>query len=85
MDFIRRALQHPVSLQTLVEFALWLALPYLTFGFFWAVIHPDKVQALQTQWSMVAPAGADLAAFGEGAALWPAVLLLPTTCGVPGN
>lgn len=85
MHFIRRALAHPVSLQALVEFALWLALPYLTFGFFWAVIHADKVQALRTQWSTVAPAGGDVAAFGEAAALWPAVLLLPTTCPVPGN
>ena len=85
MAFIRRALQHPVSVQALVEFAIWLALPYLTFGLFWAVVHPDKVQALQTQWSNVVPGSADVAAFGEAAALWPAVLLLPTTCGVPGN
>jgi hypothetical protein len=85
MAFIRRALAHPVSVQALIELALWLALPYLMFGFFWAVVHPDKVRALQTQWSRVAPAGADVAAFGEAAALWPAVLLIPTTCGVSGS
>ena len=35
--------------------------------------------------SKVVPAGADLAGFGEAAALWPAVLLLPTTCTAPGQ
>lgn len=59
---------------------MWIAVPYLMVGFFWAVIHPDTVQALQTQWANVVPAGADVAATGEAAALWPAILLLPSTC-----
>ncbi len=59
---------------------MWIAVPYLIFGFFWAVIHPDKVQALQNQWTGVVPANADIAAFGEAAVLWPAILVLPTTC-----
>jgi hypothetical protein len=82
---IRRGLAHPVSVQALIEFAMWITVPYLMFGFAWAVIHPDNVQALQTQWTNVVPAGADLAAFGEAAALWPAILLLPTTCTAPGQ
>jgi hypothetical protein len=85
MTFIRRALQHPVSVQALIEFTLWLLLPYLAFGFFWAVVHGDKLGELQAQWNSVLPAGGDVAAFGEAAALWPAVLLLPSTCGVPGQ
>lgn len=85
MARIRRGLARPVSVQALIELALWLAVPYLLIGFVWAVLHPDKVQALQTQWSTIVPAGADLVAFGEAAVLWPAVLLLPTTCGVPGS
>jgi hypothetical protein len=85
MAFIRRALAHPVSVQALVEFALWLALPYLTFGFFWAVVHGDKVNELQQAWTNVVPAGADVAGFGEAAALWPALLLLPSTCAAPGH
>jgi hypothetical protein len=85
MAFIRRALQHPVSVQALMEFAIWLALPYLAVGFFWAVVHPDKVHELQIEWTNVTPAGADVVAFGEAAALWPAQLLLPTTCAVSGH
>jgi hypothetical protein len=74
-----------VSVQALIELALWLAVPYLIIGFFWTVIHPDKVQALQSQWTRVGPAFADVVAFGEATVLWPAVLLLPTGCGAPGN
>jgi hypothetical protein len=85
MASIRRALAHPVSDQALIELALWLALPYLAVGFFWAVVHSAKVAELQAEWSKVVPAGADVAGFGEAAALWPAVLLLPTTCTAPGQ
>jgi hypothetical protein len=85
MASIRRALQHPVSVQALIEFALWLALPYLAVGFFWAVVHSPNVAELQAEWNHVVPAGADVAGFGEAAALWPAVLLLPTTCTAPGQ
>jgi hypothetical protein len=85
MARIRRGLQHPVSVQALIELAFWLALPYLLIGLFWATIHPDRVQELQTEWSRVSPVGADLAAFGAAAALWPAILLLPTKCTLPGQ
>jgi hypothetical protein len=85
MASIRRALQRPVSVQALLEFGIWLALPYLIFGFFWAFIHADRVHELREAWNNVVPAGADIAAFGEAAALWPAVLLLPSTCGASGH
>jgi hypothetical protein len=85
MASIRRVLQRPVSVQALLEFGIWLALPYLIFGFLWAVLHGDKVHALQEAWNNVVPAGADVAAFGEAAALWPVMLLLPSTCGAPGH
>ena len=85
MARIRRGLQHPVSVQALIELAVWLALPYLLIGFFWAFIHADRVDQLQTEWAKVLPTGSDAAAFGEAAALWPAILLLPTTCTGPGS
>ncbi|CDO86744.1 hypothetical protein AWC29_16970 [Mycobacterium triplex] len=85
MARIRRGLAHPVSVQALVELALWLALPYLLMGFFWATIHPDRVHELQAEWAKVTPISPDLVAFGEAAALWPALLLLPTTCTVAGQ
>ena len=74
-----------MSVQALLEFGIWLAFPYLVFGLFWAVLHGDKVNALQEGWNNVVPAGADIAAFGEATALWPVVLLLPSTCGAPGH
>ena len=85
MQSIRRGLARPVSILQLLELALWFALPYLLIGFFWAMIHPDRVRDLQVEWTKVTPVGADLAGFGEAAALWPAILLLPTTCTLPGQ
>jgi hypothetical protein len=85
MQSIRRGLARPVSVQGILELTLWLALPYLLIGFFWAVVHPDRVRDLQAEWTKVSPIGADLAGFGEAAALWPAILLLPATCTLPGQ
>ncbi len=84
MARVRRVLARPVSVQALIELALWLAVPYLLIGFFWAFIHPDRVHELQAEWEKVI-SGSDAAAFGEAAALWPAILLLPTTCTLPGS
>ena len=69
-----------MSVQALIELALWLALPYLAFGFFWEATHPDKVGERQSLWNAVLPTGADVVAFGEAVVLWPVVLLLPSTC-----
>jgi hypothetical protein len=80
MALLRRVLNHPVSIETLIEAAVWLALPYITVGLVWAIVHPEPVQLLQAQLEKVLPAGADVAAFGEAAALWPALLLLPDAC-----
>jgi hypothetical protein len=72
MDLLRRALQYEVSVGTLIEVALWLAIPYLAVGFVWAVSHAEDTQRMQTRLETVMPAGSDLAAFGLTAALWPA-------------
>ena len=50
MARVRRELARPVSVQALIELALWLAVPYLLIGFFWAFIHPDRVHELQAEW-----------------------------------
>ncbi|MEY8018262.1 hypothetical protein [Mycobacterium servetii] len=77
---IRRALARPVSVAAALELATWLALPYLATGAAWAFVHPDRLRELETAWEKAVPAGAQIAAFGEAAALWPALLLLPTDC-----
>jgi hypothetical protein len=79
---LRRVLDHPVTVAALLEFAMWLAVPYITFGVTWAFIHADRVDELEVEWNKALPAGANIAAFGEATALWPALLLLPTSCTV---
>jgi hypothetical protein len=80
MALLRRALDHPVTVAALLEFAMWLAVPYIAFGGTWAFIHADRVNELEVEWNKALPAGANIAAFGEATALWPALLLLPTSC-----
>lgn len=81
MARLRQVLNHRVSIAALIEVALWLALPYIVVGLVWAIAHPDPVRQIQTQLEKVLPAGADVAAFGEAAAFWPALLVLPDACG----
>ena len=80
MALLRRALNRPVTVQALVEFAVWLAVPYIIVGLSWAFTHADKVRELEAEWNKVLPAGAELAAFGEATAVWPALFPLPPTC-----
>ena len=81
MGSLRRALNRQVRVQALIELAVWLALPYIIVGLGWAFTPGDKVREHETDWNNVLPAGAELAAFGEATAVWPALLLLPPTCG----
>jgi hypothetical protein len=85
MALLRRVLDHPVTIAALLEFAMWLAIPYVIVGSAWAFIHADRVNELEAAWSKALPAGANIAAFGEATALWPALLLLPTSCTVAGQ
>jgi hypothetical protein len=82
MTLLRRVLDHPVTVAALLEFAMWLAVLYIIVGVTWAFIHADRVNELEVEWNKVLPAGANVAAFGEAIALWPALLLLPTSCTV---
>jgi hypothetical protein len=80
MDLLRRVLRYEVSVGALIEMALWLAIPYLSIGFVWAVVHTDETQRIQARLENVFPAGADVAAFGLTAALWPASLQIADAC-----
>jgi hypothetical protein len=79
---LKRVLDHPVTVAAFLEFAMWLAVLYIIVGVTWAFIHADRVNELEAAWSKALPAGANIAAFGEATALWPALLLLPTSCAV---
>ena len=78
---LRRALSYRISVEALIELALWLAVPYLLIGVMWAFLHPGQVEQFQEPLEMRLPAGADLIAFGETVALWPFLVIAPLLCG----
>jgi hypothetical protein len=61
-----------VSVEAMIEFALWMAIPYigLVFAFFGA----EQVQLIETQLQTRLPAGSDIAAVVLTVLLWPAML-----------
>lgn len=77
---LRRVLNHEVSIEQLIEVALWLAIPHLLIGLTWAFFHVEQVQQLNDQLETILPAGAEVASYVLAAVLWPALLLLPPLC-----
>jgi hypothetical protein len=80
MTRVRRVLNFKVSIEALIEVAMWLAVPHLIIGLTWAFFHPEAVHQLEVQLSRILPAGAEVAAYVEAALLWPVLLLLPPLC-----
>ena len=80
MNMLWRLLQYEVSVGALIEVALWLVIPYLSIGFVWAVLHAEQTERIQARIESVFPAGADVAAFGLTAALWPASIQIADAC-----
>ena len=78
---LRRALSRRISIEALIELAMWLAIPYITIGVIWAFLHPGQVQRFQQPLEQLVPAGADLIAFGQTVLLWPALVIAPLLCG----
>ena len=77
---LRRVLSCEVSIETLIEVAMWLAIPYLLIGLTWAFFHVEAVEQLHDQLNKILPAGAEVASYVAAALLWPALLLLPPLC-----
>ena len=77
---LRQVLKHEVSIESLIEVAMWLAIPYLLIGLTWAFFHVDVVQQLQDHLSKVLPAGAEATSYVAAALLWPALVLVPSLC-----
>jgi len=80
MAALQRVLTRTVSVGTLIEMALWLAVPYLVIGFAWASLHSEQVQQIQMRVQKLSPVGADLTAFGLVTALWPASIQIADAC-----
>jgi hypothetical protein len=77
---LRRVLAHQVSIEALIELAMWLAIPYLAIGLVWALVHPDQTQLVQTRLERVLPAGGDVGGFGLMIAFWPASIQIADAC-----
>ena len=78
----RRLLSRRVSLADVVEFGLWLGIPYVIVGLVFAFFSIEQVRHIESLVSPVLPAGGEMAGYLVVAGLWPAFLLLPAVCGV---
>jgi hypothetical protein len=69
-----------VSVAAMIEFAMWLAIPYLLIGLLWAFFDAEQVRVIETAWRARIPAGSEILAFVQTAALWPYLLLGVDIC-----
>ena len=77
----RRLLSRRVSVADMVEFGLWLGIPYVIVGLVFAFFSIEQVRHIESLVSPVLPAGGEMAGYLLVAGLWPAFLLLPAVCG----
>ncbi|WP_163701382.1 hypothetical protein [Mycolicibacterium agri] len=77
---LRRMLSRKVSVEAIIETAMWLSIPYLLIGIVFTFVNVDDVARIETAWETRLPAGADLAAFGATTVLWPFLLLGHEIC-----
>ena len=71
---MRRLLSRKVSVEAMIEFALWLAIPYIVVGLIWTFVHPGDMARVANQWDRVLPAGSQVAALVELTVLWPVLI-----------
>ncbi len=50
---LNRVLERRVSVGALIEIAVWLAIPYLSIGFVWALLHTEQVHHIQARLEQV--------------------------------
>lgn len=77
---LRRLLSRQVSVGSMIEFLMWLAVPYILVGVGWSFLHADQVARMESQLQALVPAGADVGAFGLTTLLWPLLLITPDFC-----
>jgi hypothetical protein len=80
VTLLRRILSRKVSVEAMIEVAMWLAIPYLIIGIGWAFVNPDYIKQVDSQLQTRLPAGSNIVAFGSATALWPFLLLAPDVC-----
>jgi hypothetical protein len=72
---LRRVLSRRVSVEAMIEFALWMAVPYIVIGLVFAFFGAEQVQLIETRLQTRLPAGSEIAAYLLTALLWPFQLL----------
>jgi hypothetical protein len=77
---LRWLLSRKVSIAAMLEFAMWIAVPYLAIGIVWTFFNADDVSRIETQWETKLPAGSELVAFGASSAAWPFLLFGHEIC-----
>ena len=77
---LRRVLSRRVSVEAMIEFAMWMAIPYVVVGLVFAFFGAEQVALIETQLQTRLPAGADIAAYGLTALFWPAGLFGVDLC-----
>jgi hypothetical protein len=73
-------LSRRVSVEAMIEFAMWMAIPYVVIGLVFAFFGAEQVAVVQTQLQTWMPAGSDIAAYGLTAMFWPAELFGVEVC-----
>jgi hypothetical protein len=71
---LRRLLSRKVSIEAMLEIAMWIAIPYLVVGIVWTFFNADDVARVESRLQTRLPAGSDVAAFGATSVLWPFLL-----------
>ena len=77
---LRRILSRRVSVEAMIELAMWLAVPYVVIGLVFAFFKAEQVALIETQLQTRLPAGSDIAAYGLTALFWPAELFGVDVC-----
>jgi hypothetical protein len=77
---VRRLLGRKVSVGAMLEFGLYLAVPYLVIGGVYTFLNFDVVMALEKQLLTQLPAGSDIAGLGITMLLWPMFLVVSVLC-----
>jgi hypothetical protein len=77
---LRRVLSRRVSVEAMIEFVMWLAIPYLIIGFVLAFIDAEQVQAMETSLRGRMHAGSEIVSLVLTASMWPLTLIGADMC-----
>ncbi len=80
MSALHQVLGRRVSVAAMIEFVMWLAIPYLLIGVVWAFFDAEQVQLFDTALRTRIPAGSEILTFVQTAVMWPHLMLGADVC-----